>query len=64
MKKPIEPNILNAVKNIKNPNELLNTLSQEEKATVNKMLSDKKALNELLNSQEAASIIKMLSGKD
>lgn len=64
MKKPIEPNILNAVKNIKNPNELLNTLSQEEKATVNKMLSDKKALNELLNSPEAASIIKMLSGKD
>ncbi len=56
----IDPNLLNN----KDPKKLMESLSDKDKETVNKMLSDKKALSEMLNSPQARAIIKMLSGKD
>ena len=55
----IDPNML---KN-KDPKKLMESLSDKDKETVNKMLSDKKALSEMLNSPQAKAIIKMLLGK-
>lgn len=55
----IDPNLLNN----KDPKKLMESLSDKDKETVNKMLSDKKALSEMLNSPQAKAIIKMLSGK-
>ncbi len=57
--KNIDPNLL---KN-KDPKKLMDSLSQQDKETVNKMLNDKKALSEMLKSPQAQAIIKMLSGK-
>ncbi len=50
--------------NTKDPKKLMNSLSEKDKETVNKMLSDKKALSEMLKSPQAQAIMKMLSGKD
>lgn len=47
----------------KDPQKLLNTLSKEDREKVNKMLSDKEGLKNLLNSPEAKAIMKMLSSK-
>ncbi len=55
----IDPRLLNN----KDPKKLMNSLSEEDKKTVHKMLSDKKALEEMLKSPQAQAIIKMLSGK-
>lgn len=41
---------------------LLNQLSNEDKAKINKMLNDKAALSALLKSPQAAELIKKLSG--
>ncbi|MBQ6848281.1 MAG: hypothetical protein IJO62_05165 [Clostridia bacterium] len=55
----IDPRLLNT----KDPKKLMSSLSDKEKETVNKMLADKEALAQMLNSPEAKAILKMLSGK-
>lgn len=55
----IDPKILGE----KDPKKLLESLSNEDKETVAKILKDKKALAELLKSPQAQAIMKMLSGK-
>ncbi len=59
----INPDLINTASREKDPKKLFNSLSQKDKETVNKMLSDKKALEEMLKSPQAQAIIKMLSGK-
>ena len=53
----IDPKLLN----IKDPKKLMNCLSDKDKETVNKMLSDKQALAEILKSSQAKAIINMLN---
>lgn len=47
----------------KDPKKLMESLSQKDKETVNKMLGDKEALAKMLSSPQAQAIMKMLSGK-
>ena len=47
----------------KDPKKLMESLSQKDKETVNKMLADKEALAKMLASPQAQAIMKMLSGK-
>jgi len=47
----------------KDPQKLLNSLSEEDRKKVNAILSDKEALQNLLKSPKAAAIMKMLYGK-
>ncbi len=55
----IDPRLLST----KDPKKLMSSLSAKDKETVNKMLADKDALAQMLNSPEAKAILKMLSGK-
>ncbi len=55
----IDPKLINT----KDPKKLLNSLSDKDKETVNRMLADKEALAEMLKSPQAKAIINMLSGK-
>ena len=48
----------------KNPEKLLNSLSNEDRDKINRLLSDKKALSEILKSPKAAAIMKALSEKN
>ncbi len=59
----INPDLIKAAANSKDPKKLFNSLSDKDKDTVNKMLSDKKAMEEMLKSPQAQAILKMLSGK-
>ncbi len=59
----INPEILKKASQEKDPKKLFNSLNDKDKETVNKMLSDKKALEEMLKSPQAQAIMKMLSGK-
>ncbi len=59
----INPKILNSLSREKDPQKLLDSLSDKDKQTVNKMLSDQKAMEEMLKSPQAQAILKMLSGK-
>ena len=54
----IDPKLLKT----KDPKKLMETLSQKDKETVNKMLNNKEALSQMLKSPEARAIMKMLSG--
>lgn len=54
----IDPSKLN-----KDPKALMASLSEKDKETVKKMLSDKQAMAEMLKSPQAQAILKMLSGK-
>ena len=45
----------------KDPQKLLNSLSPDERAKIDSILSDKEALNNILNSPKAQAILKMLS---
>lgn len=45
-----------------NTDQLINSLSQEDKNKLNSVLNDKNALEAILNSPQAAAIIKLLSG--
>ncbi len=47
----------------KSKEELMNMLSNEDKAKLNSILSDKAALEKVLKSAEASAILKMLGGK-
>ena len=45
-----------------NTDKLINSLSKEDKEKLNSILNDRKAIEEMLKSPQAAAIIKMLSG--
>lgn len=47
----------------KSKEELMNMLSNEDKAKLNSILSDKATLEKVLKSAEASAILKMLGGK-
>ena len=53
--------LTNAAKN-GNTDELINSLSPEDKKKLDSVLNDKNALEAILNSPQAAAIIKLLSG--
>lgn len=53
--------LTNAAKN-GNTDELINSLSPEDKKKLNSVLSDEKALEAVLKSPQAAAILKLLSG--
>lgn len=62
-KNNINKEILSAAKS-GNTDKLINSLSNEDKQKLNKILSDKNALNEILKSPQAAAIMKILGGKN
>ncbi len=58
----IDPNALKQAVKTGDSSALLKNLSEEDRNKINKMLSDKTALANLLKSPQAAEIIKKLSG--
>lgn len=62
--KNIDPDLIKEAAQTKDPKKLFETLSDDDKKTVNSILSDKEALAQVLKSPQAAALLKMLSRKD
>ncbi len=62
--KNIDPNLIKNAAKTKDPKKLFESLSDDDKKTVNSILADKDALAKVLKSPQAAALMKMLSGKD
>ena len=58
----VDENIKNAAKS-ENIDEMLKNLTPDQASMLNKILSDKKATEEILSSPQAAAIMKALFGK-
>ncbi len=58
----IDRNVILETAKSGNTDKLVNSLSKEDKEKLNSILNDRKAIEEMLKSPQAAAIIKMLSG--
>ena len=58
----IDRNVILETAKSSNTDKLINSLSKEDKEKLNSILNDRKAIEEMLKSPQAAAIIKMLSG--
>ncbi len=58
----IDRNVILETAKSGNTDKLINSLSKEDKEKLNSILNDRKAIEEMLKSPQAAAIIKMLSG--
>ena len=60
----INKDLIERAAQTKDPKKLLQMLSDDDKKTVNSLLSDKEALARVLKSPQAAALMKILSKKD